>query len=422
MDQRNVEKIVRHIDRFLLVIGPPALPWPDRYQNHPLGQPETTEGTRQNPKKTYASIQRENKKTARLQSMSIKSTIDSLQRAHDGEDELRQAILEMEQNVNTTPEQSTALSYLNQTNKAPNKNISRKDIENHLSRERENQLLARSETDIKNLYRDDLSLADDAEGFNWLDAPQDSSSQSMGERMDKRIDDLAATSEEYKSLKQAEPAPFPIADHPLSQARQAGMKHLQKDDAKVMEAIQALDKYKSKYRLITNSADLADKKSGTAEKINSLKGEPFVKRIKWSGQFHVELGKPLLVDFNPGIAYRFNKDWSLGIGGTIRGQLTGKNVDDAAFPIKGIRTFTEYRTWRSFYVHAEHEYLTRKIPRTESAIGASAKTGQSINIGVGKTFALYKGLKGNTVILYNIDLNGSGFYKSPWVVRVGVGN
>ena len=208
---------------------------------------------------------------------------------------------------------------------------------------------------------------------------------------------------------------FDFANHPLKEAKQAGMKHFDKINENIDKGVEQIDQLKKKYAYVPDSEDLK-----TAKKSNSLSGVPAKKRIVFGGNFHLDIGDPLFLDFNPILGYKVDKKWTLGIGGTIRFRLSHTDSTDFQYrvPTTGLRGFGEYRFFKSFLAHAEYEVLANDVFSSET-INKVNKATQSINIGLGSTFGIYKGLKGKFLILYNIILDGEIQYKSPWVVRFG---
>ena len=208
---------------------------------------------------------------------------------------------------------------------------------------------------------------------------------------------------------------FDVASHPMKNARQAGLKHFDKIEEHIEAGKGEIDALKKKYAYVPDSEDLK-----AARKTNSLSGVPVKKRLTYGGTFHLDIGDPLHLDFNPVLGYKVNRRWTLGIGGTVRFRMSYTDSTDLDYrvPRTGARGFGEYRFFKSFLAHAEYEVLGRNVFSSERGKGPD-EPAHSVNIGLGNTFGIYKGLKGKFLVLYNFTIRGDRQYTSPWVVRFG---
>lgn len=377
----------------------------------------------------YRELKKLNKENTRHEYNQIIAFLDSLQKKYKTEKELSLYLQQQENDaVDLTDSELRAIRYLKKYPLLEKNKISRSNLKKYIKEEWDKRLINYSaDEEIKDLITDTGKLPDDTlfqnlSQFDKLNSFKPDSS--FGQTIDQQIDNLAAATSEFHALQQesskTSALPFEsLTDHPLSKARQAGIKFFEKEDLKVNEAIAVLDQYKEKYRYIRNSAEInkEEAKDTINQKINSLQGEPFRKRLQWSGNFHLEAGKPLVIDFSPGVAYRFDRNWSIGIACMIRSRFD--RLTRHSIPAKGFQAYTEYRIWKSFSLYGEYEYLMRSKTDGETS-SEKIKSGQSINAGLSKSFGLFKGLKGKAMVLYNVEMNGGRFYETPWVVRVGV--
>lgn len=341
------------------------------------------------------------KKSVRQATKETLLAIDSLQETHREAawDEIA-TMIDIDQ---LTPAQQMAVECL----KERGGKITKRDVKELVTRNAQDRL----PVPVENITGTQLPInAADSSKASW-----DQAAESQAER-------LAKETGEYRAIEQAAAAAPDIEElqsgHPMQYARQAGMKHISAADPRIARATQELDKYKKKYQYIRDAVSPdKDSRPGDARKISSLQGEPLVKRLQWSGHFHLEAGAPLLIDFSPGLAYRLDRNVSIGVGAALRARFSNK---ESLLPASGLRVFCESRIWKSVSAYGEYERLTRAASSAEAAMPASNAM-QSVNAGLARTFSIYKGLKGKAMILYNVDLNDGGFYQSKWVVRVGVG-
>ena len=202
------------------------------------------------------------------------------------------------------------------------------------------------------------------------------------------------------------------------QAVAEATKQLEAQTQKIQSAQKELGKLKKKYLSVQSSGDLS-----TAVKRNSLKGRPFFKRLVFGGNLQVVTIDPVLIDLSPLVGYRLDKRWEFALGATYRARFSESNraylylgKDDLTY---GYRSFSTYRFWKSFYVHAEYERVSKEFEiGTTDTYERKWKAGAFI--GVGNSYRLKGYVRGQVSLLYNFlhDQN-ERVYSSPWVFRFG---
>jgi uncharacterized coiled-coil protein SlyX len=189
---------------------------------------------------------------------------------------------------------------------------------------------------------------------------------------------------------------------------------LGKDDI-VESAHNEMWKLKQKYSFVQNSNDLS-----TAIKANSLQGKPLSQRLKLGGnlQFHPVKGG-LKLDLSPTLGYRFNKDFLLGLGATYRANFGKRDQLNEPINVYGARLFAQQKLIKSFFVHAEGEYLSTETEKLDSESTETKQTSGFL-AGLGREFKFIKGLNASALWLYHFNHTRTLAYKSPWVFRLGL--
>ncbi len=202
----------------------------------------------------------------------------------------------------------------------------------------------------------------------------------------------------------------------VEKVQETGLAYFKNHANKLEAAHKSMADLKKKYSYVPNSNDLS-----TARKIKSLEGVPWKKRLVLGGTLQVHAGDPVKVDFNPLLGYQFDKRFSLGIGGTYR---TSFGKDEAFIPsgnksVFGGRAFTEYVVFKSFFAHAEYESLKSAVATNTTADAAVRRWSNGVLVGIGKSYAFSKELKGNVVVLYNLTHDDNSPHQKPFLVRFG---
>lgn len=203
----------------------------------------------------------------------------------------------------------------------------------------------------------------------------------------------------------------------VEQVEETGLEYFENHADKLEAAHKSMADLKKKYSYVPNSNDLS-----TARKIKSLEGVPLKKRLAFGGTLQVHAGDPVRVDFSPLLGYKFDKRFSMGIGGTYR---TSFGKDEAFIPsgdksVFGGRVFSEYVVFKSFFAHAEYESLKSTVVTIAAKDTAVRKWSNGVLVGIGKSYAFSKGLMGNVTVLYNLTHDDNSPHRKPLVVRFGV--
>jgi len=215
----------------------------------------------------------------------------------------------------------------------------------------------------------------------------------------------------------------------LAKAKEIGAGAFEQYQDKVQQVQEQAQKLKKKYSSVADARDLS-----TAVKRNSLKGEPLAKRLVLGGTFQITpsfsrkdslKGLPkdysASVDLSPVIGYRLNKKFTAGASVTYRANIIADELETHN-QTYGWRGFLEYFPKESIFFHGEYQAISTEVTASDANIEEPSR--QWINgalVGVGKEFALFKGIKGQVMILYDFLFDGySSPYQRPLAIRFGI--
>ncbi|WP_421977681.1 hypothetical protein [Roseivirga seohaensis] len=178
-------------------------------------------------------------------------------------------------------------------------------------------------------------------------------------------------------------------------------------------AQEKLSEAKEKY------GSLESLKDAPKRKPNPYKGDPFLKRIKWGGNFQINKDDPASVDIAVQASYLLNQRARFGTGVSYR-VTVGKNFQQIDFKdqVFGTRTFLDYTIYKSIYLEALMEW-TRARPKETAELPISHIWTRAFMLGAGNRFNITKKLKGTFTVLYNFSYNENSPHPSPWVFRAG---
>ena len=217
-----------------------------------------------------------------------------------------------------------------------------------------------------------------------------------------------------------------------AKAREIGAKVFKEHQGKVQEVQEKKQKLKKKYSSVADARDLS-----TAVRRNSLKGEPLGKRMVLGGTFQITpsfsrqdsiQGLPndycAALDLSPVIGYRLNKKFTAGASLIYRANIVVDELETQN-ETYGYRGFSEYFLKESIFLHGEYQALSnfRQSSDQQATTTESSKRQWVYGalVGVGKEFALIKGIRGQVMVLYDFLHDGAvSPYKRPVSIRFGL--
>ncbi len=189
-------------------------------------------------------------------------------------------------------------------------------------------------------------------------------------------------------------------------------------EKEIGEAEDLMQSLKKKYAEVPDSRDLSK-----ATKKNSLKDEPFGKRIIYGSNFQILRGNPLSLDIAPQIQYRFTKKLSTGFGILYRIPLgiPDKLMNDVMENVYGGSLMTQLKIKKGVFVQAEWQYL-HIGHKDESLLNTPKKHNlQHVALlGIGKQISFGKKLKAHSILSYDfLYTYKQSPFPSAWSLRFG---
>lgn len=161
----------------------------------------------------------------------------------------------------------------------------------------------------------------------------------------------------------------------------------------IQQAQQDFTKYKKKVEWV---------KEGTGPNANSLKDEPFKKRLTYGGNFQVPSLDPFSFVAAPFVGYRINKKFTSGVSLTYKATFGNKQLKTFSTGSEyGYRVFTDYKLIKSWFGHGEFEQIHQLVASsTKDEFKREWKS--NAYIGVGRQIDAIKGMKINVMFLCNL--------------------
>ena len=191
--------------------------------------------------------------------------------------------------------------------------------------------------------------------------------------------------------------------------------HFAGKEEALKKAMTHISKLKSKFSEVKSLSELPKRAP------NPMRGKPMIERIVPGLTFLVQKKDVLLLDVNPVVRFRFTGRFTAGLGWNQRFVFDGWNLTDRSL-IYGPRAVLEYRWAKGFHFLVSPELMKTNIPpqlqRTPTESNKMWVPGMFG--GLKKEFVVYKKIKGNTEMLYNLyNTHGRSPYIDRFVLRFG---
>lgn len=185
----------------------------------------------------------------------------------------------------------------------------------------------------------------------------------------------------------------------------------------LQQAMDKVSKLKSKYSDVKSLAELPKRVP------NPLKGRPLIERLVPGFSFQISKSDNFLLDVNPTLVYLITPRLSAGAGWNYRLTFDGWTITQEE-EIYGPRGIFEVKWTKGIVFRLLPELMYTVIPPQLAQLKGVDPTDKkwvpSLFVGIKKQFTVYKTVKGNTELLYNLyDRDGESPYADRLSVRFG---
>jgi hypothetical protein len=196
-------------------------------------------------------------------------------------------------------------------------------------------------------------------------------------------------------------------------AKKQAVNHFAGKEAVLTSAMEKMSKYKQKYSSVNSLKDIKDEKHH-----NVMKGKPLRERLVPAVTLQFQSWQDVMLDINPSVGYKFTSRFTAGIGWNQRVafNIPQQQFNDEA-KVYGIRTYGEYTLKKGFGFRLDVETMNTPAkendPATDVVLPRSWVWGALV--GIKQKYPIYKKLKGNAQLMYNIFDKD---HRSPYLDRV----
>lgn len=196
------------------------------------------------------------------------------------------------------------------------------------------------------------------------------------------------------------------------------MDHFAGKQAVLQQAMDKMSKLKSRYTEVKSLAELPKRLP------NPLKGKPFIERIVPGITFQIQKSNYFLLDVNPVVQYKIRPSLSAGLGWNERLPFDGWKVQGGNERVYGPRAIVQFKWVKGINFTLQPEVMNTTVPSPLASImGVDPAYRQwvpSVFVGIRKEFTVYKNLKGNSEVLYNLyDKDDLSPYGDRLSIRFG---
>lgn len=193
--------------------------------------------------------------------------------------------------------------------------------------------------------------------------------------------------------------------------------HFEGKEVLLKEAMNKMSKLKGRYTEVKSMAELPKRLP------NPLKGKPFIERLVPGVSFQIQASNYFLLDVNPMLMYKFSHRFSAGAGWNERLPFEELSVKQDQ-RVYGPRAAFEFKWTKGINFRLLPELMNTTIPpliaSSKGVDPAYREWVPSVFVGIKKDFTVYKTIKGNTEVLYNLyDKDGMSPYGDRLAVRFG---
>lgn len=196
------------------------------------------------------------------------------------------------------------------------------------------------------------------------------------------------------------------------------MDHFAGKQAVLEQAMDKMSKLKNRYSEVKSLAELPKKLP------NPLKGKPFIERLVPGITFQIQKSQYFLLDINPVLQYKLWPRISAGLGWNERIPFDGWKVKWGNERVYGPRAIVQFKWTKGITFTLQPEVMNTTVPSPLASImGVDPAYRQwvpSVFVGIRKEFTVYKSIKGNSEVLFNLyDKDDMSPYGDRLSIRFG---
>jgi hypothetical protein len=224
---------------------------------------------------------------------------------------------------------------------------------------------------------------------------------------------LFKQAEQFDSAAMAEKANAMVKEMVVKVAKN----HFEGKQEVLQKAMTQMTGLKNKYEEVQSMAALPKRMP------NPLRGKPFIERFVPGITFQIQKSSYWLLDINPMLMYRIRPQLNFGAGWNHRLPVNGWLMMKLE-TVYGPRAALEVRWKKGVHFRLLPEIMNTSIPTLAAQAKGVDITHRewvaSMFVGIKKDYTLYRQIKGNTEILYNLfDPDGLSPYGDRLAVRFG---
>jgi len=213
--------------------------------------------------------------------------------------------------------------------------------------------------------------------------------------------------EQYKNEKK-------IQSELEEKAKEAANDIVVQNQIKVDESIKKISRYKRKFSSVHDLRNLPKRAT------NPVKDLPLRERIVPGVSLQILNSTDRWLEFDPSVNYRLNGNWSAGIGSMFRFSMNTSKLSFSDFgSMYGYKTIIQYKAFKGFFLQGEGQRVTWKPWDTRLKDPDYRERVFVALIGIGKSQAISKRLKGSIQTFYHYAW-GTDPYKPKIMLRFGI--
>lgn len=192
-----------------------------------------------------------------------------------------------------------------------------------------------------------------------------------------------------------------------SMAKQQITKLLENNEIDTRKISSGMDDLKRKYDYVPNSNDLT-----TARKRTSLEDKPIISRITFNWNFTISNLDPVELFFNPGLGYRFNELFEIGLSANF--ELSDNSINGEFYSLGG-GGYLRHIVFNNIFVQGEYNHVVAQYVESKNTDRRNMAL-----LGLGYEINISHYIHFQTMVMYNMSHdNANELSKGPLIIRTG---